>query len=138
MRESPDVTAEILVADDSTFFRRGLRLQLEAMGHKVEEAEDGFQALERFQMKPPHLVILDLIMTGMFGAEVVARMIQMRPDTLVVIATSDIQDETVDKVRALGAKAILIKPVAQSKLAETVSSVLAGGTMWDPPPPNPV
>jgi len=65
-------------------------------------------------------------------------MIQMRPDTLVVIATSDIQDETVDKVRALGAKAILIKPVAQSKLAETVSSVLAGGTMWDPPPPNPV
>ena len=57
--------AKILIVDDSSLARRTTRPVLEAMGHTVEEATDGSQALERYYLNRHDLVILDMVMTGM-------------------------------------------------------------------------
>ena len=66
------MNARILVVDDSGFARRSLRQVLEAAGHSVDEAKDGHEALERYFLAKPDLVLLDMVMEGMNGLEVLA------------------------------------------------------------------
>lgn len=125
------MNAKILIVDDSSLSRRTLRQHLEALGHTVTEATDGAQALERFFVEPPQLVILDMVMTGMYGLEVLAKMQEINPEIPVIIATADIQQSTAQDVRAGGAKGLLNKPVNREKLAATLATVLGGGNTWN-------
>lgn len=121
---------KFLIVDDSALARRTLRQHLEALGHSVEEATDGAQALERFYLNRPDVVILDMVMTGMYGLEVLTKIREMKPDALVIVATADIQISTAEQVRAAGAKALLNKPVNRAALAATIETVLNGGDTW--------
>jgi two-component system chemotaxis response regulator CheY len=125
------MNAKILIVDDSSLARRTLRQMLTEAGHTVEEATDGPTALERFFLNPPDLVILDMVMSGMYGTEVLAKMLEMAPTVKVLVATADIQHSTSDQVRAAGAKGILTKPVIRQKLTAAVDSVLGGGESWN-------
>ena len=122
--------AKILIVDDSSLSRRTMRQMLEEMGHTVEEASDGAQALERFYLEPPALVILDMVMTGMYGTEILAKMREMNSAVPVIVATADIQKSTADQVREGGAKGMLNKPVSRERLATALSTVLGGGDTW--------
>ena len=122
---------KILVVDDSALARRTVRQHLEAMGHTVEEASDGAQALERFYLGAPDVVILDMVMTGMYGLEVLTKIREMKPDALVIVATADIQKTTADHAREAGAKALLNKPVNRDALTATLKVVLDGGHTWN-------
>ena len=122
---------KILIVDDSSLARRSLRQHLETMGHAVEEAPDGAQALERFYLDPPELVFLDMVMTGMYGLDVLARLREMNPAVKVIVVTADIQQSTADEARAGGAKGILNKPVDPEKLRSTIATVLAEGETWN-------
>lgn len=117
--------AKVLVVDDSTLARRTMRQHLEQMGHVVEEASDGSQALERFFIHRPDLVILDMVMTGMYGLEVLTKIREMNPDARVIVATADIQQTTHDQARAAGAKTVLNKPVNRDALDQAVAKALA-------------
>jgi two-component system, chemotaxis family, chemotaxis protein CheY len=119
--------AKVLIVDDSGLARRMTRKILEDMGHSVEEASDGAQALERYYISRPDLVVLDMVMTGMYGLEVLAKMRELDANVRVIIATADIQQSTRDQARAAGAVAVLNKPVAKQELSDTVTQVLAGG-----------
>ena len=121
----------ILIVDDSSLARRTLRLQLEEMGHTVEAVADGTQALEAYFLRPPDLVILDMVMHGMYGTEVLAKIREMNPTARVVVATADIQKSTAELVKAAGAAGILNKPINRSELATTLDTVLGGGTTWN-------
>lgn len=125
------MSAKILIVDDSSLSRRTLRQLLEEMGYQVTEAQDGAQALERFFLEPPNAVVLDMVMTGMYGAEVLAKMQEMNPAIPVVVATADVQKSTADQVRAGGAKGLLNKPVRREDLAATLAAVLGGGHTWN-------
>lgn len=122
--------AKILVVDDSALARRTLRQLLDDLGCEVEEASDGVQALERFYVNPPEVVILDMVMNGMYGLEVLSKMREMKPDVRVIVATADIQTSTAEQVKAAGAKAILNKPINREALAATMKTVLEGGQTW--------
>jgi two-component system chemotaxis response regulator CheY len=123
--------AKILIIDDSSLARRTLRQLLEAQGHTVEDAADGASGLERFLLNSPELVILDMVMTGMYGLDVLAKMKELDPAVNVVVATADIQKSTAEQVKAAGAKGILNKPVNKDQLAAAVSAILAGGDTWN-------
>jgi two-component system chemotaxis response regulator CheB len=111
--------------------RRTLRQSLEGLGLKVEEASDGNQALERFFVSRPQLVLLDMVMSGMYGLEVLAKLRELDPTVKVIIATADIQSSTADQVRAAGAKGILNKPINPEALKVSVAKVLSGGDTWN-------
>jgi CheY-like chemotaxis protein len=122
---------KVLIVDDSALARRTLRHLLEELGYVVEEATDGTQALERFFLAPPDIVILDMVMTGMLGLEVLAKMREMNPQVRVIVVTADIQTSTAEQVRGAGAKAILHKPVKREELSQVLKTVVQGGQTWN-------
>lgn len=121
----------VLIVDDSALARRTLRLLLEELNFTVEEAADGAQALERFYLNPHDLVVLDMVMSGMYGAEVLEKIRAMKPDAKVIVATADVQKSTAEQVRSSGAMAILNKPINRKQLADTVASVFEGKRTWN-------
>ncbi len=122
--------ARILVVDDSALARRTTRQALEQLGYDVEEANDGIQALERYYLQPHDLVILDLVMHGMYGMDVLSRIREIKKDARVLIATADIQKTTAEQARAAGAAGVLNKPLARAALATAAERVLSGGDAW--------
>lgn len=124
------MNAKILIVDDSSLARRTVRMMLEEMGHVVEEASDGAEALERFYVNHPDLVVLDMVMKGMYGLEVLAKMRELNPEARVIIVTADIQQSTQDQARAAGASGFINKPLSRLKLSQIVSTVLTGGNSW--------
>ncbi len=125
------MNAKILIVDDSSLARRTMRQYLEELGHSVADVPDGAKALERYYLDRPELVILDMLMGGMYGLEVLQKMREINPDVRVIVATADIQQSTADQVKAAGAKAILNKPVSRQKLSQAIEAVLAGGHTWN-------
>lgn len=121
----------ILIVDDSSLARRTVRQVLEDMGHSVDEAIDGAQALERYYLNRPDLVVLDMVMNGMYGLDVIAKIRELNPDARVIVATADIQTSTREQVRAAGAAAFVNKPLNRQRLSEIVATVLDGGSSWN-------
>ncbi len=123
--------AKILIVDDSSLARRISRSIIEELGHTVEEASDGAQALERYFLGRHDLVLLDMVMNGMYGLEVLAKLREFNPDVRVIVATADIQQSTREQVRAAGAAGFVNKPLNRKILAEVVTATLAGVTAWN-------
>ncbi|MBA4138001.1 MAG: response regulator [Opitutus sp.] len=123
--------AKILIVDDSSLARRTTRQALEASGHTVDEAKDGAEALERYFLHRPDLVILDMVMTGMYGLEVLTKMRELDPAVRVIVATADVQDSTRAQARAAGATAFVNKPINRDVLAELVRKILQGEAVWN-------
>lgn len=122
---------KILVVDDSSLARRLTKRILEELGHDVEEATDGSQALEKYALGQHDLVVLDMLMAGMYGLDVLVKLKELNPELPVIVATADIQRTTRDQVKAAGASAMLNKPVNKDELAELLELVWTGGTSWN-------
>jgi two-component system chemotaxis response regulator CheY len=122
--------AKILIVDDSGMSRRTLRRILETEGHKIIEAEDGISGLEHFFLDKPDLVLLDLTMTGMYGIDVLNKLIEMDPESRVIVASADIQQATRAMVEEAGARAFINKPFVIEQVLATVKAVLQGGRQW--------
>ena len=122
---------KVLVVDDSSLARRLTRKILEDLGHEVEEAADGPQVLERHALNQHDLVVLDLVMHGMDGLQVLQKFRELNPNAVVIVSTADIQRSTRDQVKEAGAAAMLNKPLNKETFAETLTLVLAGGDPWN-------
>ena len=116
--------ARILIVDDSAMSRRILRRILEGAGHEVVEAEDGMVAIEKYFLDKPDVVLLDLIMKGMSGAEVLQKVRQMDANAHVIVATADIQKSTQELTRAAGAEGFVTKPFVENEILTAVDSAL--------------
>jgi two-component system chemotaxis response regulator CheY len=124
------MSAKILVVDDSGLARRMSRQLLEELGHTVEEAADGSQALERYVLNRHDVILLDMVMHGMYGLEVLTKLRQLNPQVPVIIVTADIQKTTREQVKSAGAVAMVNKPLNKEELASVLGTVLSGGAMW--------
>ena len=118
------MTGRILVVDDSGLARRGTRRVLEGAGYAVAEAEDGMVALERYFVDKPDLVVLDLVMKGMYGLEVLSKLRELDPAARVIVLSADIQTSSRQMVSEAGAVAFLNKPVAPEDLVNAVNAAL--------------
>jgi two-component system chemotaxis response regulator CheY len=116
----------VLVVDDSALSRRTLRQILEPAGYEVAEAEDGLSALERYFLDKPDIVLLDLVMKGMYGLDVLTKLRELDADAKVVIVSADIQTSSHELVEAAGARAFVNKPFDRAEILNTLASVLAG------------
>ena len=121
------MTAKILIVDDSALSRRTLRRMLETAGYEVVEAEDGMTALEMYFLEKPRLVLLDLVMKGMYGLDVLVKMREMDPNAVVVVASADIQSSTRKMVDDAGAQAFIHKPFISEQVIAAVEAALAEG-----------
>ena len=124
------MSKSVLVIDDSGLTRRNLRSILERAGFAVSEAPDGMAALERYFVDKPDVVFLDLVMTGMYGLEVLSKLRELDPEARVVVISADIQTPSREAAEAAGAAAFLNKPVDEREVLRTLETVLAGGRVW--------
>jgi len=115
---------KVLVVDDSAMSRRSLKRVLESDGYAVVEAEDGMSALEVYHLERPDLVMLDMLMRGMYGLDVLAKLREMDESARVVIVTADIQNSTKEMALAGGALGFVNKPFAAGVVLETVAGIL--------------
>jgi two-component system chemotaxis response regulator CheY len=118
------MSSKVLVVDDSGLARRSSRRILETAGYTVVEAEDGMSALERYFVERPDVVMLDLVMKGMYGLDVLARLREMDPAVRVIVLSADVQTSSRDMVEAAGATGFLTKPVDGPQLLELLTAAL--------------
>jgi len=121
------MSAKILIVDDSALSRRTLRRILESAGYELVEAEDGMTALEVYFLEKPDLVLLDLVMKGMYGIDVLVKLREMDPKALVVVASADIQSSTRTMVDEAGALGFINKPFVSEQVIAAVQAALAEG-----------
>ena len=119
--------AKILIVDDSAMSRRILRRILEGADHSVIEADDGMVAIEKYFLEKPDLVMLDLIMKGISGMEVLQKIKQMDQRARLVVASADIQNSTRALTESEGAMGFVTKPFAEKDIIAAVESVLKEG-----------
>jgi len=121
------VSGKILIVDDSALSRRTLRRILETAGYSVVEAEEGMAALELYFIEKPKAVLLDLVMKGMYGLDVLTKIREMDRDARVVIASADVQSSTRAMAEEAGACAVIHKPLVASEVIEALDKALSGG-----------
>ena len=122
---------KLLLVDDSGLARRSMRAMLEDGGFDVVEAEDGMIALEKYFVEKPDLVMLDLVMKGMYGLDVLAKLRELDPAARVVVVSADVQSSSQEMVQAAGASGFINKPIDRAHLIQVVRNVLEGGTQWN-------
>jgi len=117
--------SRVLIVDDSSMSRRIVRGFLETAGHEVTEAADGMAALERYSVDKPDLVLLDMVMSGMYGIQVLQKLREIDGQAKVIVATADIQSSTRELAEQAGSRGFVTKPINKEELLGLVNSVLA-------------
>lgn len=124
----------VLLVDDQTLLRTGLRITIEGEGdlEVVGEAADGEQALQLVDELAPDVVLMDVRMPGLDGITATERIVARRPDSRVLILTTfDVDQYVFDGVRA-GASGFLLKDATPDTLVDAIRTVARGDAVLAP------
>jgi two-component system response regulator NreC len=124
----------ILLADDHTVMRRGIRLLLESQPEftVVAEASDGRQALQQAEATLPDVAVVDIAMPNLSGIEAAQRIAAALPNTAIVILSMHSDEGYVLRALKAGAKGYLLKDSAEGDLIEAIKAVHEGKTFFSP------
>jgi len=112
--------ARILIVDDEEMFVEMLAERLEARGLEVTKSFDGEQALARIRERDFDVVILDVLMPGKDGVDVLRDIKQLKPLTEVIMLTGHATVDTAIQGMKLGAYDYLLKPTETKDLLEKI------------------
>ncbi len=124
MEKSSNDSWTILVVDDEDVIRRLLCQKLRAEGYTCVEAGSARQAMEKMREKAADLAILDIMMPGGSGVELLPELKKNYPDTVVIMATAVGDAETAIKCVRLGAYDYFTKPYNLDEVALSVARAL--------------
>jgi DNA-binding NarL/FixJ family response regulator len=124
----------VLLADDQTLIRQGLRtlLELEADMRVVGSASNGREVLELIERVRPDVVLMDVRMPEMDGVAATRALAEHHPDVAVIILTTFDDDEYVFEGLKAGARGYLLKDVGSDELVAAVRTVAGGGVLIQP------
>jgi two-component system response regulator NreC len=124
----------IVLADDHTVIRAGLRLLLERQPDLVVvgEAEDGRQTVELADAEKPDVIVMDIAMPNLNGIEAARQIIGKHPRTAVVILSMHSDESYVMRALKAGARAYLLKDSAEADLIRAVRAVCEGKSFFSP------
>jgi DNA-binding NarL/FixJ family response regulator len=124
----------VLLADDHTLVRAGLRKLLESIPgiSVVGEAGDGLALLALAEELKPSLVLMDIAMPGLNGLEATARLVKTLPGIRVMILSMHQNEEYVRRALHHGAVAYLLKESAPMELELAIAAVLRGEIYLSP------
>lgn len=124
----------LLLADDHALFREGLKHLLSLTNDiaVVSEAADGAQVLDALQLISCDLVLLDMTMPGIAGAELISRILAMHPGQPILMLSMHNDPLVIRKALGAGAKGYLTKDSDPSVLLAGIRRVAGGGRYIDP------
>lgn len=123
----------ILVVDDDADVRRVLREALAPL-EGVLEAADGFAALRAVRTRRPSVMLLDLLLPGMRGVDVLTAARRIDPGLAVVVLTGDADLDQARRCLERGARVWISKPFDAALLLAEVRRLLEPGTRPGDPP----
>jgi PAS domain S-box-containing protein len=113
----------VMVVEDDEEVRQFMVESLEILGYSVMQAEDGMTGLAKMAIQRPDLLIVDFLMPGLNGAQVVSEVVAHDPDLPIIIATGYADMHAIDAI--IGVNTVLKKPFQINELARTVKAALA-------------
>ncbi|MDF2924351.1 MAG: resD2 [Paenibacillaceae bacterium] len=118
-----DLGLNILIVDDEERIRRLLRMYLEKEGYSIEEAEDGESALQLALDKDYDLILLDLMLPGIDGVEVCARLRQFKATPVIMLTA---KGEEANRVQGfeVGTDDYVVKPFSPREVIYRVKAIL--------------
>jgi two-component system NarL family response regulator len=118
----------VLVVDDHPIVRDGLRALVETTDDiaVAGEAADGRAAIGAYREIVPDVVLMDLQMPVMHGADAIAAILRVAPEARIVVLTTFEGDEDIHRALALGARGYLLKDAVGSEILGTIRAVHAG------------
>lgn len=124
----------LLLADDHTLVRAGLRALLDGMDGVtvVAEADNGEQAVALAQALAPDVALLDITMPSLNGLQAAERILAQSPPPRVIILSMHAAEEYVNRALALGVSGYLLKDAATLELQAALEAVSAGQTYLSP------
>jgi DNA-binding NarL/FixJ family response regulator len=129
---SPDPVTRVLVVDDHAFVRAQVTEILSAQRdiEVVGECDDGAGVAELAARTKPDVVVMDLRMPRMSGAEATRRLHLQQPAVRVLILTGSLGHRLLSEVAAAGASGFMMKGADPQGLVAAVRRVAAGGHVW--------
>jgi len=124
----------VLLADDHTVVRQGLRILLEAEDDMkvVGEAENGRQAGQMCRKLNPDVIVLDVAMPVVNGLEATRQIIRETPHTKVLVLSSYSDDDYVQQLIEAGATGYLVKQSAANDLLKAIRETVKGNAFFSP------
>jgi len=128
----------VLVCDDSVLVRESLHRTLAGIPGitRVVDASSGEEALARWPVERPSLVMMDVRMPGIGGVEATRRLLARHPDALVLMVTVAEDAEGVARAVSSGARGYVVKDATREEMAATVVHALSDA-VWRRPLPSP-
>ena len=120
--------ANVLIVDDAKIMRLNLKIILEKLGHQViSEAQNGFEAIEKYKVTKPDFVTMDVTMPSINGIndgiDAVGEIIKYDKDAKIIMVTSHGEQDKVIKAIQNGASNYVLKPIKQDKLEEIINKL---------------
>jgi len=116
---------KIMIVDDSPILRSTIRAVLERSGHHVSgEAGNADEAFELYKKDKPDLVLLDILLPGESGLDILRKLKMIDAGVKVLIVTAVNQEVVNEEAKQLGALGILYKPFDPSELTAAITDVL--------------
>jgi two-component system NarL family response regulator len=123
----------VVIVDDAELFREALKAAFAQEGFTVAAvAADAMKGIDMAREHKPDLVMLDLLMPGMSGLEVVGAIVKASPSTKVVLLTSSESAEDLLAAVKVGASGYLTKDTPLPRLVAAMHDVLDGGAAVSP------
>ncbi len=125
--------ASVVIVDDAELFREALRAAFHQEGFNVVGvAADAMNGIDLTREHEPDLVMLDLLMPGMSGLEVVSTIVKVSPRTRVVLLTASESSEDLLAAVKAGASGYMTKDTPLPRLVAAMNDVLEGGAAVSP------
>lgn len=115
----------VLIVDDSAITTGKISKILVDMGHKVAKiCKTGEEAIEAYKELKPDYVTMDITMPGMGGIEATKHIISDFPNALIIVITSQGQEQMVIEAINAGAKGYILKPIESEKVEESINKMI--------------
>lgn len=120
--------AKVLLTDDSAFMRMQLKESLSKLGHEViGEAENGLDAIEKYEELNPELITMDITMPEMNGVDAVKEIRKRNTDVKIIMCSAMGQKNMVLEAIQAGANDFIVKPFSMERIKEAIEKAFMKG-----------